>query len=112
MSLRTAQAIVNAGTAPALTAATASDTMAVTPTSFARYVNTSSGSVTVTAITPGTLATGVAYPDTVYTLAAGNVTPTEVWIPLLKEYQDPTNGNLATITTSSQTGVTMAVITR
>src|SRR5690348_14387870 len=109
MSLRTTQVIVPAGTAPTFTAATASDTMDVNDGNsiFAVYRSTHSATITVTAVTPGTLATGDAYPDKVYTIPVGSVTMQEVWVPILKEYFDSTSG-LATVTCSPVTAVTMA----
>lgn len=109
MSLRSKHTLSVAGTPPTFAAATASDTMPVGDRLFAVYRSTHSATIDVTAVVPGNLATGVAYPDKVYTLAIGNVTMQEVWIPLLKIYQDPTTG-VATITTSSQTAITMAVV--
>jgi hypothetical protein len=111
MSLRTKHTITTAGTPPTFSAATASDTFPVGSRLFAVYRSTHSSSIAVTAVVPGTLATGDVYPDKVYTLAIGSVTMQEVWIPLLKEYQDPTTG-VATITTASQTAITCAVVER
>lgn len=112
MSLRAKNTIVMTGTAPTYAAATASDTMPVGERLFAVYKSTHTVASTVTAVVPGTLATGDAYPDKVYTLAIGSVTPQELWIPLIKELQDPTTG-VATITTSVQNAtITMAVVER
>lgn len=112
MSLRQPSSIVPAGTAPTFAAATASDTMAVDGDRlFAVYRSTHSATIAVTAVVPGNLATGDAYPDKVYTVPIGSVTMAEVWIPLLKEYLDPAT-QLATITCSPLTTVTMAVVRR
>lgn len=116
MSLRTKQTLsVSTGAGPTFTAATASDTVAPAPNVWVEYRSVHSAATTVTVITPGNDAFGVAIPDKAYTLAAGggagNIVPSEVRIPLIKEMQDPTTG-LVTITTSQQTAVTMAVVER
>lgn len=117
MSLRTKQTLsVATGAAPTFTAATVSDTMAPAPNVFAVYRSVHSSSHTVTVITPGNDAFGVAIPDKAYTLAAGggagNIVPSEVWIPLIKEMQDPSTG-LVTITVDAlATGVSVAVVER
>lgn len=117
MSLRTKQTLsVSTGAGPTFTAATASDTMARDGgTLWAEYRSVHSAATTVTLVTPGNDAFGVAIPDKAYTLAAGggagNIVPSEIRIPLIKEAQDPSTG-LITITTSQQTGVTMAVVER
>lgn len=54
---------------------------------------------------PGNLATGDAYPDKVYTVPAG----AERWIPLLREYADPTDRK-AHLTWSATTSITRAVV--
>lgn len=115
MSLRTKQTMSHAGTAPTFAAATASDTMAPAPNVFAVYRSVHSAATTVIAVVPGNVANGEPYPDKSYTLAAGggagNIVPSELWIPLDKFMQDPTTG-VVTITTSQQVGVTLAVIER
>jgi hypothetical protein len=67
--------------------------------------NGSGSPITVTLASPKTLETGDAYPSKVITVAAGG----EAWIPVLKVYASSSTG-LATITYSSVTTVTAAVI--
>lgn len=116
MSLRTKQTLsVATGAGPTFTAATASDTMLPEAHVWVEYRSVHSAATTVTVVTPGNDPYGVAVPDKAYTLAAGggagNIVPSELRIPLIKDMQDPSTG-LATITTSQQTGVTMAVVER
>ena len=118
MTLRTKQTIgVTAGAGPTFAAAAASDTMAVGERVWVEYRSTHSAATTLTVVMPtaATLETGVDYPDKTYTLAAGggagNIVPSEIRIPLLKIFQDCTTG-VATITTSQQTLVTVAVVER
>jgi hypothetical protein len=112
MSLRTKQTLsVATGAAPTFTAATASDTMAPGNNVFAVYRNASASTVTVTVVTPGNDPFGTAYTDKAYSLADGSTTPTERWIPLIKEMQDPSTG-LVTITCDPITNVTLAVVER
>lgn len=117
MSLRTKQTLsVSTGAAPTFTAATTSDTMAPGSNVFAVYRSVHSSSHTVTVVTPGEDPFGQAYPDKAYTLAAGtgagNIVPSEIWIPLTKAMQDPTTGLVTVTVDSSATGVTMAVVER
>jgi hypothetical protein len=117
MSLRTKQTLsVSTGAAPTFAAATVSDTMAPAPNVFAVYRSVHSASHTVTVVTPGTDAFGVAHEDKAYTLAAGggagNIVPSEIWIPLIKEMQDPTTRVVTILVDSSATGVTLAVVER
>jgi len=117
MTLRTKQTLaVSTGAGPTFAAATASDTVAPGNNVWAEYRNTDSVSKTITVVTPGNDPFGVAFADKAYTLAAGggagNIVPSEIRIPLIKEFQDPTTG-LVTITTGvAVTGVTMAVVER
>ena len=116
MSLRTKQTMsVATGAGPTFSAATASDTAVPGPGVWAEYRSVHSAATTVTVVVPGNLGTGDAYPDKAYTLAAGggagNIVPSELRIPLEKFMQDPTTG-VVTITTSQQTGVTMAIVER
>lgn len=113
MSLRTKQTLsVSTGAGPTFTAATASDTMAPGPGVFAVYRSTHTVQSDVTVVVPGTLESGVAYPDKVYDLPIGSVTMQELWIPLEKFMQDPSTG-LVTITTEVQDAtITMAVVER
>lgn len=108
MSLRTTQSIVPAGTAPTFTAATASDTVEVGERVWIEYRSTHSSTTTVTVLGKGVLDNGDTVPGKVYTLGIGSVTMAELHIPMYRSYQDSVTG-LATITTSQQTAVTMAV---
>lgn len=111
MSLRTTQVIVPAGTAPTFSAPTASDTCEIGERVWAEYRSTHSAITTVTVLGRGVLENGDTVPNKVYTLAIGSVTPSEVRIPMYRSYQDSVTG-LATITTSQQAAVTMAVVRR
>lgn len=111
MSLRTTQTIVSAGTPPTFTAAAASDSMEVGDRLWAVYRSTHTGTTTVTVLGELALENGDVSPDKVYTLPIGSVTMAELWIPLYRSYRDSVTG-LATITTSQQTAVTMAVVRR
>lgn len=95
-----------AGTAPTFSAAASGDTAKCGTGYWLVAKNTNVASRTVTIAVPGNLATGDAYPDKVYTLAADTG---EQWIPLLREYADPTDGE-AHLTWSATTGVTRAVV--
>ncbi len=112
MSLRTKQTInVNTGAAPTFTAVTASDTVPVGDRLFAVLRSTHTTTIGAVVTVPGDLATGDAYPDKTYTIGIGSVTMAEVWIPLIKTYQDPTTG-VATIVCTPTTTVTLAVVER
>jgi hypothetical protein len=108
------QTLVNAGTAPTFAAANASDTAEVGNgyNTFAVYKNTNASSRTITVVAPGNTDYGVAYPDPTFELADGSVTPTEVWIPLRKAYEDPAVAGVGrcTITASATAGVTCAIV--
>lgn len=112
MAALTTQNIVAAGTAPTFGAAAASDTAEVGSgvNSFAIYRNTNAASRTVTVTVPGNLSYGQATPNPAFTLAAGDVTPTEKWIPLRKEYDVSDGTGRCAITTSAQAGVTVAIV--
>lgn len=112
MAALTTQNIVDAGTAPTMGAAAASDTAEVGNgvNTFARYRNTSANSTTVTVVVPGNTPYGQANPDPAFVLADGSSTPTEVWIPLRKEYDAANGTGRCTITTSQQTGITVAIV--
>jgi hypothetical protein len=118
MSLRTKQTLsVATGAAPTFTAATVSDTMGRDgSTLFAVYRSVHASSHTVTVVTPGNDPFGVAFADKAYTLGAGtgagNIVPTDIWIPLIKEFQDPITGLITITVDSSATAVTMAVVER
>ena len=107
MAALTVYNIVDAGTKPTYSTPTASDTASIGSghNTFLHYKNTSGSPVTVTVVHQGTTAYGVANPDNVLTLAA---TTGELMIPLRQQYDDGP-GN-ATVTTSAQTNVTVALI--
>jgi hypothetical protein len=98
------QSVVIAGTAPTFAAPSLSDTAEVGAVLIVK--NGSASPVTVTLITNGTLATGDAYPDKTYSIAAG----AEGWLPVLHEYQGTTNARFAAVTFSAVTSVTAAVV--
>lgn len=117
MSVRSKQTLaVATGAGPTFSAATVSDTMLPGNNVWAEYRSVHSGAHTLTVITPGNDPFGVAYADKVYTLAAGggagNIVPSEIRIPLIKEFQDPTTGYVTITVDSSATAVTMAVVER
>lgn len=108
------QNIVNAGTPPTFAAANSSDTAEVGNgyNTFAVYKNTNAASRTITVVAPGNTDYGQANPDPAYVLGDGSVTPTEVWIPLRKAYEDPAVAGVGrcTITASATAGVTRAIV--
>ena len=106
MALIATQSVVVAGTAPTFAAAAANDTARVGNGLTLIVKNASGSSITVTIAYPGSLITGVAIPDPVYTVPA---TTGEQWIPLLEQYADPTTGQAA-ITYSATASVTRAVV--
>lgn len=117
MSVRTKQTLsVATGAAPTFAAATISDTMLPGNNVWAVYRSVHSASHQVVVVTPGNDPFGVAYADKAYTLAAGggagNIVPSEVWIPLIREFQDPTTGYVTITVDSSATAVTLAVVER
>ena len=93
-------------TGPAITPVTpaASDTIAPDERGFLLYENTNAATRDITVVVPGTLY-GQARPDIVRTIAA--TTGRALIGPLVADLADPTTG-LITITTSAQTGVTVA----
>lgn len=105
MALLTTYTIVNAGTAPTLVAASASDTLTYAAGLFAYYENTGTAK-TVTVIVPGTDAYGENPTDHALTLGA---TTGRLWIPIRPIARDSTTG-LVTITLSSATAVTVAIV--
>ena len=107
MAALTTQVITDNGFTPTYGAAAASDTADIGNghNTFAVYKNASGSSVTVTAVVPGNTFFGTATADNVITVPATNG---EKWIPLRKEYDDGTGR--ATITTSAQTSVTVAIV--
>lgn len=93
---------VIAGTPPVYAAPSLSDTVQVGSTLIVK--NGSASPITVTLATPGTLGTGDAYPDKVYTVAAA----AEAWIPVLKDYRNA--AGVAAVTFSAVASVTAAAI--
>lgn len=91
------------GTGPTYAAPSTSDTAAVGTVLIVK--NGSGSPITVTLSSPKVLETGDAYPSKVHTVAAGG----EKWIPVLKVYGDSVT-QLATVTFSSVTSVTAAVV--
>jgi hypothetical protein len=92
MANLTTQNIVAAGTKPTYStpaASAAGDTAEVGNggNTFLHVINSGATTRTVTLLMDHlTLATGDVHPDKEFTLADGSSTPTEVWIPLRKEY--------------------------
>ena len=107
MAVIATQSVTTTGTAPTFAAAAASDTARVGPHIVLIVRNASGSPVTVTLAYPGTLPSGDAVPDKAYTVPA---TTGERWIPLLKEYGDPTISGQVAITYSATTSVTRAVV--
>jgi hypothetical protein len=99
---------VATGTAPTFAAAAAGDTAEVDPANTLIVKNGSGAGITVTLVTPGNLATGDAYPDKAYTVAAAG----EAWIPLVDAFRDNTINGQATINYSATASVTRAVVRR
>lgn len=110
MAALTTQNLSNTGAAPTFGAAAASDTVEVGNghNSFVVYKNGSGGSINVTVVVPGNNTYGEPNPDKIVAVGAG----AEKWIPLRREYADPAVAGVgrATITTSAQTSVTVAVV--
>lgn len=92
------------GNPPNFTAPAASETVEIGTILIVK--NASASSINVTCVTLDTLATGDAYPDKVYAVAAG----AERWIPILTDYRQA-NG-LATVNFSATASVTVAAINR
>lgn len=103
MALIATHIVSVAGTPPTFAAAAAGDTVNTDATLVVK--NASVSSITVTVTTPGNLATGDAFPDKEYTVAAG----TEAWIPMLSAYKDPTDGK-AHVAYSALPSVTRAAV--
>jgi hypothetical protein len=95
------------GTAPTFAAAAAGDTARPGKHALLVVKNTNAATRDITLKYPGTLPSGDAIPDKVYTIAA---TTGELWIPLLPEYADPATSGQVVITWSATTNVTRAVI--
>lgn len=97
------QNVTLAGTAPTFATPSASDTAPLGSTLIVK--NASAAAITVTFTTPGALATGDAYPDKVYTVAAGG----ESWLPVLGAYHDGDTGR-ALVAFSATASVTAACV--
>lgn len=116
MAALVTQSLVDAGTAPTFGAKALSDTAEVGSGRNTVLVvrNSDAEAKVITVVVPGNTSYGVANPDPTYNLADGSGTPTEVWIPLRKEYSDPDGAGVGlctvTISTGTATGVTAAVI--
>ncbi|WP_063916151.1 MULTISPECIES: hypothetical protein [Nocardia] len=106
MAALATQHVVDAGTAPTFAAASASDTAEVGSgrNTFAVYKNGGGSPITVTVAVDGDTEYGEALPPKEVTVANG----AEAWIPLRKAYSG--EAGRATITTSAQTSVTVAVV--
>lgn len=114
MAALTTQKLVDAGTKPTFGAAALTDTAEVGNgiNTFVVYKNTDANSKTVTITVPGNTTYGQPKPDPAITVAANTG---EVWIPLRKEYTDPTGAGVGRCTltvsgTGGVTGVTVAVV--
>lgn len=99
-----AQNVVN-GSAPVFAAPTASDTVPIGSVLIVK--NGSASAVTVTVVTPGNLATGDAFPDKTFSVAASG----EAWIRVnLAAYRDTTDSAVARVTFSAVASVTAAAV--
>jgi hypothetical protein len=106
MAALTTQRIGYAGTAPTFGAAAASDTAETGKGIFIVYKNTNASTRTISVEVPAALTPYTQVDNDVeYTLGANTG---ELWIPLHPDYAG-TDGR-ATITTSAQTDVTVAVV--
>jgi len=108
MAALTTQQVVLAGLEPTFGAAAGGgDTAAPGDTNFLVVKNGDAAPHTVTLATPGTLATGDAYPDKTVSVPAGE----ERWIGPLSApiFRNPSTGRVA-ITYDGATSVTVAVI--
>lgn len=112
MAALATQSLVDAGTAPTTGALTASDTATVGNghNTFLYVDNGSAGSVNVTIVVPGNTSYGQPAPDPVIAVAAG----AKKWIPLRKEYADPTVAGVGrcTVTTSAQDPLLKAAVVK
>ena len=101
---------VNAGTPPAPAAAAAADTAQCGNHTCLLVRNADAAPHDVTIVTPATLATGAAYPDLTVTVpAAAAGIPGEVWIPMLNDYADPSDG-MARVNYADTTGMTRIIL--
>lgn len=106
MALLTPQQITITGAAITPVAASASDTVKPDSRLFLLYKNTNAATRDITVVVPGTRF-GQPNPDVVITIAA--TTGEEFIGPITRDFADPVTG-LATITTSAQTGLTVAAV--
>jgi hypothetical protein len=104
--IATQQLSVASGAAPTFAAAAAGDTAKVDGRSFLVVKNANATALTLTLVTPATLATGDAYPDKQYASISQNQ---ERWIPLITDFADPSTGEVS-ITYSLTASVTRAVV--
>lgn len=111
MSLLVKQTIVPGGLNATHQAAAASDTMPVGDRLFLSVKSTHTATISVAITGQGTLNSGDAYPNKTIVVPIGSVTPQQVLIPLLKDYQNATTG-VATVTCTPITAVTLAVVER
>lgn len=109
MAALTTQNIVDAGTAPTLVAASASDTAEVGngKDTFLVYKNTGGSASVVTIVAPGNTSYGQPNPDPAITVP---ITTGEKWIPLRKEYDAGDGTGRATITATNTASLTVAVV--
>jgi hypothetical protein len=108
VATRTAQAVTVGGVTPTYYAATATtgDKVRADGRTFIHLKNGSGGSITCTVSGAGQTAYLVDNPDKAYTIGTG----AEMWIPMLPEYGDPSDGRLVTFICSSVTSVTFAAV--
>jgi hypothetical protein len=109
MAALTTQNIVDAGTPPNTGNSSASDTAAIGNghNTFLYYKNTGGSAAVVTITVPGNTSYGEAAPDKVVTVPATNG---ERWIPLRKEYSDPSGAGVGRCTiTATNSGATLQV---
>jgi len=106
MALLTPQQIAITGPAVTLAAASASDTIRPDGRVYLWYKNTNGATRDIVVVVPGTTY-GQARPDITVTIAA--TTGEKLIGPLPRDLADPTTG-LITVTTSAQTGLTVAAV--
>lgn len=97
MAALTVNSVVDAGTAGATTAPSASDTVDIGNghNTFLVYRNTGSTPLVLTVVAPGTNEYGQANPDPTITVP---ITTGEKWIPIRKDYDPGDGSNAATVT--------------
>lgn len=107
MALLATQEMALTGTVATYSAASASDTFVPDDRTFLHVKNGGGSSDTVTVVTPGTAAGGLAIADAVSAVA--NATEEFIGPFPAQHYADPATG-LATVTHSFTTSVTVAVV--